>query len=107
MTGVILGWTIGPAELAAGGLDELQPRQVLCVHQPDGAGRFIHDNQVVNPRALEGLQDLYRQLSAAQLGITVASILLGFVAEDTVAHLFRATWVLLQAYQSRRAFSRP
>src|SRR5881409_3095392 len=35
------------------------------------------------------LQDLYRQLSAAQLGITVASILLGYVAEDTVAHLFR------------------
>ncbi len=34
------------------------------------------------------LQDLYRQLSAAQLGITVASILLGYVAEDTVAHLF-------------------
>lgn len=35
------------------------------------------------------LRDLYRQLSAAQLGITVASILLGYVAEDTVAHLFR------------------
>src|SRR5256886_1704305 len=35
------------------------------------------------------LQDLHRQLSAAQLGITVASILLGYVAEDTVAHLFR------------------
>ena len=35
------------------------------------------------------LQDLYRQLSAAQLGITVASILLGYVAEDTVAELFR------------------
>src|SRR6266566_4561302 len=35
------------------------------------------------------LQDLYRQLSAAQLGITLASILLGYVAEDTVAHLFR------------------
>src|SRR4029077_20670771 len=35
------------------------------------------------------LQDLYRQLSAAQLGITVASILLGYVAKDTVAHLFR------------------
>src|SRR6266702_4077133 len=34
------------------------------------------------------LQDLYRQLSAAQLGITVASILLGYVAQDTVAHLF-------------------
>src|SRR5213079_1132101 len=31
----------------------------------------------------------YRQLSAAQLGITVASILLGYVSEDTVAHLFR------------------
>jgi len=36
----------------------------------------------------KALQDLYRQLSAAQLGITVASILLGYVAEDTVAHLF-------------------
>ncbi|HET9387504.1 MAG TPA: hemolysin family protein [Gemmatimonadales bacterium] len=35
------------------------------------------------------LHDLYRQLSAAQLGITVASILLGYVAEDTVAHLLR------------------
>jgi CBS domain containing-hemolysin-like protein len=35
------------------------------------------------------LQDLYRQLSAAQLGITVASILLGYVAEDTVAILVR------------------
>src|SRR5258708_9041066 len=35
------------------------------------------------------LQDLYRQLSAAQLGITVASILLGYVAEDTVAQGFR------------------
>ena len=37
----------------------------------------------------KALQDLYRQLSAAQLGITVASILLGYVAEDTVARLFR------------------
>src|SRR5213079_1681266 len=35
------------------------------------------------------LHDLYRQLSAAQLGITVSSILLGYVAEDTVARLFR------------------
>ncbi|HEV8263745.1 MAG TPA: hemolysin family protein [Gemmatimonadales bacterium] len=41
------------------------------------------------------LQDLYRQLSAAQLGITVASILLGYVAEDTVAHLFRAWFAAL------------
>ncbi|MEJ2238151.1 MAG: hemolysin family protein [Gemmatimonadales bacterium] len=31
------------------------------------------------------LQDLYRQLSAAQLGITLASIMLGYVAEDTIA----------------------
>jgi CBS domain containing-hemolysin-like protein len=38
---------------------------------------------------LKALNDLYRQLSAAQLGITVASIMLGYVAEDTVAHLFR------------------
>jgi len=35
------------------------------------------------------LQDLYRQLSAAQLGITLASILLGYVAEDTIAVLLR------------------
>ncbi len=33
------------------------------------------------------LQDLYRQLSAAQLGITLASIMLGYVAEDTIAVL--------------------
>src|SRR5207247_10526734 len=42
-------------------------------------------------------QDLYRQLSAAQLGITVASILLGYVAEDTVAHLFREWFAGLPA----------
>jgi CBS domain containing-hemolysin-like protein len=35
------------------------------------------------------LGDLYRLLSATQLGITLTSILLGYVAEDTVAHLFR------------------
>ena len=40
-------------------------------------------------KVLKALEDLYRQLSAAQLGITVASIMLGYVAEDTVAHLFR------------------
>jgi len=43
------------------------------------------------------LQDLYRQLSAAQLGITVASILLGYVAEDTVARLFRDWFATLPA----------
>jgi CBS domain containing-hemolysin-like protein len=43
----------------------------------------------------KALSDLYRQLSAAQLGITVASILLGYVAEDTVAHLFRSWFASL------------
>src|ERR1043165_9013899 len=37
----------------------------------------------------KALGNLYRLLSATQLGITLTSILLGFVAEDTVAHLFR------------------
>lgn len=37
---------------------------------------------------LRALHDINRQLSAAQLGITVASILLGYVAEDTLAALF-------------------
>jgi CBS domain containing-hemolysin-like protein len=45
----------------------------------------------------KALADLYRQLSAAQLGITVASILLGYVAEDTVAHLFRGWFAALPA----------
>ena len=40
-------------------------------------------------------QDLYRQLSAAQLGITLASVLLGYVAEDTVAVLLREWFALL------------
>jgi CBS domain containing-hemolysin-like protein len=35
------------------------------------------------------LADLSRQLSAAQLGITVASILLGYVAEETLAEVVR------------------
>ena len=35
------------------------------------------------------LQDLVRQLSTTQLGITLASVLLGYVAEDTVALLLR------------------
>jgi magnesium and cobalt exporter, CNNM family len=46
-------------------------------------------------------QDLYRQLSAAQLGITLASILLGYVAEDTVAVLLRG-W--LEALPTGLAF---
>ena len=41
------------------------------------------------------LQDLNRQLSAAQLGITVASILLGYVAEDSVAHVFSGWFAVL------------
>src|SRR5712691_6990871 len=45
----------------------------------------------------KALRDLYRQLSAAQLGITVASILLGYVAEDTVAHLFHDWFATLPA----------
>jgi CBS domain containing-hemolysin-like protein len=49
------------------------------VRQGDGKAKTVQ----------RALQDLYRQLSAAQLGITVASILLGYVSEDTVAHLFR------------------
>jgi magnesium and cobalt exporter, CNNM family len=44
---------------------------------------------------LKALHDLYRQLSAAQLGITLASILLGYVAEDTVAHAFRGWFAAL------------
>ncbi len=45
--------------------------------------------------AQAALQDLYHQLSAAQLGITLASILLGYVAEDSVALVFRNAVVAL------------
>jgi CBS domain containing-hemolysin-like protein len=45
-------------------------------------------------------QDLYRQLSAAQLGITVASILLGYVAEESVADLFRQWFAALPGWLS-------
>jgi CBS domain containing-hemolysin-like protein len=43
----------------------------------------------------QALQDLYRQLSAAQLGITLASILLGYVAQYTVTRLFSAWFAAL------------
>ena len=37
-------------------------------------------------RALESISGLSLQLTGAQLGITIASLLLGFVAEPTIAH---------------------
>ncbi len=37
-------------------------------------------------RALASITDLSAQLAGAQLGITIASLLLGFVAEPTIAH---------------------
>jgi CBS domain containing-hemolysin-like protein len=37
----------------------------------------------------KALGELYRLLSATQLGITLTSILLGYVAEEAVAHVFR------------------
>src|SRR3989442_579429 len=43
------------------------------------------------------LQDLYRQLSAAQLGITVASIRLGYVAKAPVPHLSHEWFAALPA----------
>lgn len=49
------------------------------VRRGDGKARLVR----------KALSDLYRLLSATQLGITLTSILLGFVAEDTVAHFFR------------------
>ena len=39
-------------------------------------------------RALASLSDLNLQLAGAQLGITIASLLLGFVAEPALADLF-------------------
>lgn len=37
-------------------------------------------------RALDSVQDLSRQLAGAQLGITIASLLLGLIAEPAIAH---------------------
>jgi CBS domain containing-hemolysin-like protein len=45
----------------------------------------------------KALRDLYRLLSATQLGITLTSILLGFVAEEAVAHVFRDWFTALPA----------
>jgi CBS domain containing-hemolysin-like protein len=40
--------------------------------------------------ALAAMQDINTQLAGAQLGITIASLLLGFVAEPAIAHLIQA-----------------
>jgi len=45
----------------------------------------------------KALGDLYRLLSATQLGITLTSILLGYVAQDTVATFFRDWFASLPA----------
>jgi CBS domain containing-hemolysin-like protein len=37
-------------------------------------------------RAIQSLRDLSRQLAGAQLGITICSLLLGYVAEPAIAH---------------------
>lgn len=44
------------------------------------------------------MDDLNRQLSAAQLGITVASILLGYVAEETLVHTLQGWFAGLPAW---------
>ena len=45
----------------------------------------------------KAISDLYRLLSATQLGITLTSILLGFVAEESVTHVFRDWFATLPA----------
>src|ERR1700704_1925532 len=46
---------------------------------------------------LRALNDLNRQLSAAQFGITVASILLGYVAEETATQVLHGWFAALPA----------
>jgi CBS domain containing-hemolysin-like protein len=45
--------------------------------------------------ALRASDNLVRVLSASQLGITVASLGLGWVAEETVGHVFEQWFALL------------
>ncbi len=52
---------------------------------------MVRDGDKRAQSVLTALKDLNRQLSSAQLGITVASILLGYVAEETVA-VFLHDW---------------
>ncbi len=47
---------------------------------------MAEDGNRAAARALVSLRDLSRQLAGAQLGITICSLLLGFVAEPAIAH---------------------
>ncbi|MFP5577881.1 MAG: hemolysin family protein [Acidimicrobiia bacterium] len=44
------------------------------------------DGSKAAARAMDSLKDLSRQLAGAQLGITICSLLLGYVAEPAIAH---------------------
>ena len=47
---------------------------------------MVEEGHLGAQRALKSVQDLSSQLAGAQLGITIASLLLGYVAEPAIAH---------------------
>ena len=47
---------------------------------------LVEDGVAGARRALDSIADLSSQLAGAQLGITIASLLLGYVAEPAIAH---------------------
>lgn len=59
----------------------------LLASSPSKLEALAEDGSASAQRALEATKDLNLQLAGAQLGITVASLLLGFVGEPTLGHL--------------------
>jgi CBS domain containing-hemolysin-like protein len=52
--------------------------------------QLAHEGDSRAAAALRSIKELSFMLSAAQLGITIASLLLGYVAEPTIAHLLES-----------------
>lgn len=82
-----LGLLVVLALIAANGLFVLAEFALTSVDRPE-----VHRRAVAGSRRAASVRraigDLSFQLSGAQLGITVSSLLVGFVAEPSLAHLF-------------------
>lgn len=83
----VLGLLVVLALIAANGLFVLTEFALTSVDRPEVHRRAsTGDRRATSVR--EAISDLSFQLSGAQLGITVSSLMVGFVAEPLLAHLF-------------------
>lgn len=81
-----LGALLATAALLAGNAFFVAVEFALVASRRTKFGSMADEGHRGAARALESTRDLSRQLAGAQLGITMCSLLLGYVAEPAIAH---------------------